>query len=165
MKNSSEEKMMFEPFDHDAAAGQGVSGDKSYLTLPKIAAESVRMLWDEDYYDGPLSGKCLVDSKMYHFRCVDEGVTHWDVENDDKDLSRSDPWRRRYELIELSVEEEAEALRRQDLVLRHVGGWHDHREGPRKWQPTGSHHLFYDEAKNWPPLPPAWALAVAWFEI
>lgn len=157
--------MIFEPFDHDAAAGQGVAEDKHYLTLPKLAAESVRMLWDEDYYDGPLSGKCFIDSKMYHFRCVDEGVVHWDVDNDEEDLSRSDPWRRRYELIELSVDEEAEALRRQALFLRHVGGWHDYREGPMESPPTGNHHLFYDAAKNWPPLPPAVARAVAWFEL
>jgi hypothetical protein len=46
---------------------------KDYLTkLPKIDEKVVRILWHDDYYDGPRNGVLLYQGKTYWFQILED---------------------------------------------------------------------------------------------
>src|SRR5262249_2887200 len=79
-----------------------IPGPKDYLQLPKIDRERVRLLWHDDYYDGPLSGMFLY-----------EGVECWfqDCEWGGPDQE----FYRRFLILRLSPEQHAEEQCWHDL--------------------------------------------------
>ncbi len=80
-----------------------------YFIDDLVEQPDLRMLWHNGYYDGPLSGMCKWDGKLYYF----------DVAYDDEEESELDY--RKYNLYELTQEELEEELRTHRLFETNVG--------------------------------------------
>lgn len=144
---------------------------KEYLALPKIDRSEIQLLWHHDYWDGYLSGFCLYKDRMHFLKCVDEGETFYkDSDCDEVDEERSDPWYRRYTIIELTDEEIAEVTRCHELFRQHVGTHTDYcAESPQHrtigaTKPQSEWHLFYDVSKTWPKLAYNSRAPICWYE-
>ena len=71
-----------------------------YLALPRIDRSSVRLLWSDEFWDGPCSGMLLFRGQQYWFQSIEE--------------NEGDGWFRRFLVVELS-----------DAQLREECSWHD----------------------------------------
>lgn len=159
-------------------AAEGESDDKSYLKLPQVGGDEITLLWDEGYWDGRLSGKCLYLGKMHYFNCVDMGRVVFkkedpgeeDDSNDEIDRERSDPWWRRFSLTPMTDDESMEALRRHELFRKHVGEHCDYSlEEVQKrafgaTKPQSEWPSYFNEKKKWPKEECELRQPEAWYE-
>ena len=76
-------------------------------TFKKIESKDARKLWVAGYYDGPLSGMCLVDGEKCWFdHLVDYPDEHPEFYDEDNDDTWADlPWGRRYLVWKLTPEQ------------------------------------------------------------
>ena len=78
---------------------------KDYLSVPRIPKDSVRLVYHNNYWDGPISGVVKFDGKRYYFDQCDE----------------EENGKRRYVMYELSDEQWKEEDYWHDLFRTHVG--------------------------------------------
>lgn len=97
------------------------------MDKPKIDSKEVLQLWAIDYYDGELSGFCLIASLPYYFSLVDEGVFVWDEKIQKKNEKESASWRRRFEITTLSEADFSTITSFQDNFIGINGGHFDYR--------------------------------------
>ncbi len=118
----------------------GLDGDRSWHICRKVPYEHVRKLWHCDYWDGPLSGICIVDGRRLFFKCVSE------------DVSRN----REFVLLQLSQEQLAEEIQWHELFREHVGTHTDYDENNKretgKMKPQNRWDGFYVPYKKRTPL-------------
>lgn len=137
---------------------------------PKI--EPPKMLFHVGYWDGPLSGLCLVDGTKCWFAMSEEyDGPHPETEQERDDFTP--PWYRRFLVWRLSAEELAEVERRHEKFRRMVGTHCDYTEdGLRGRFALGGEitqatvDRYYAESKLEPVqnLKPADGSIVGWFE-
>lgn len=95
----------------------------------------VRILWDKDWWDGPLSGVARIpDGTQYWYSAL------WDESEDDWAFPRT------LILRELRAEEVDEEWRCHQLFERHVSTMHCHHDGapPERIKPRSEWAKFYD---------------------
>ncbi|HEY8076885.1 MAG TPA: hypothetical protein VIF62_22315 [Labilithrix sp.] len=103
-------------------------------TLPKLTAADVRLLWVDDWYDGPL--EAMVEHQGE--RCL--MVLY------DRPVARSDADEYRWLLVRLTPEQQAEEERWHTLFAQHVGEhWCLHADQPHGFpaDTTRDPQLFY----------------------
>lgn len=99
----------------------------------QIAKEAVRILWTDDFYDGPISGIAEWTGKRYRFKLTDRNVI-----GSGEDLSR------RYWLIALSQQQLRVEEYWQDLFCTHVQTGFDYTGRPKYRAPSSEYHKFYE---------------------
>lgn len=140
-------------FNRDQLVEGGVRGFEAF---------TVRLLYACNYYDGPLSGRCIVDGEEYWFELHKDHEICVPVEDDDDSFVRL----RIFDLIKLTPEQEAQEKYWRDLFERHVGTHWLYDENNKKigeMGPVESHHLFYDEYKDLEPIILTRDQMVGWF--
>lgn len=100
----------------------------SYQNLPKIP--EMRKLYHLGYWDGPLSGMCLVDGQKYFFECIEEWLDNNSYPEDDDDFEA--PWYRRYLLWRLTEEQLTSLEERHAKFQRMVGRHTDYDENGKR---------------------------------
>lgn len=106
----------------------------NYQRFPKLP--EMRMLYHLGYWDGPLSGICLIDGQKYWFECIEEWRDNnkWPDENDPAYEDFEPPWYRRYLIWKLTDDNLAEIEARHQKWQRMVGMHCDYDEnGARKF--------------------------------
>src|SRR5687767_5680056 len=76
--------------------------------VAEVSAPAVRVLWADDFYDGPLSGIAEVGGRRFWFEMIDRSTLG------------HEEGRRRYWLIALSPEQLNDEERWQDLFCTHL---------------------------------------------
>jgi len=134
--------------------------DENYSKLPKVERGEIRILWADDYYDGPLSGMCLFKERMYYYHCVDDIGAH--------EEQAENSWYRRYGLVELTNDEIKEAKARHALFRKYVGTHCDYDESGKGTcgitRPQKGWAGYYDKEKEWPELGYMSREATVWYE-
>lgn len=130
-----------------------------------VAKDEVRWLYYSGFYDGPLSGRVAVATEQVWASRFEE-CQHWD-DSEENENDRVCGWYRRYRLIRLTPEADAEEARRHALFREMVGDhWEIREDGSRaRFDPSlkPDWHGYYDLAKEWPTWEPLGEL-VGWFE-
>jgi hypothetical protein len=126
--------------------------------LPQIARQAVRLLWHDDYWDGPLSGMLLYQGKEYWFQMI--------AENDDPDLVA---FYRRFAVLELTEAQLQEEHKWHTLFQEKVGTHTDYDvAGQRELgalKPQELWHEFYDAYKECTPSTYLENTVIGWMEI
>jgi len=126
-----------------------------YQDLPKLPI--MRKLWHCAYWDGAISGVCLVDNKHCWFECIDQfnNYPENDYEDCESETWNFEPgWYRRFLIVELTQDQFVDIEKRHNKFQRMVGTHTDYDENGHR----GSFHLtdeiteetfnqFYAEAK------------------
>ncbi len=94
---------------------------------------AVRVLWIDDYWDGPLAGIAEFGGRRFRFEMTDRAAV-----GGDEDFSR------RYWLIALSPEQLQEEERWQDLFCANVWTGFDYTGRPEHRAPSSKHAKFYE---------------------
>jgi hypothetical protein len=106
------------------------AGDLSeLLEIPRAA---VRVLWTDDFWDGPLSG------------IAEWGGRRWRFEMTDRSVLGHEDFPRRYWLIALSPEQLAEEVRWQELFCNNVWTGFDYTGRPEHRARASEHAKFYE---------------------
>ncbi len=92
----------------------------------------MRLLWIDDFYDGPIAGIAEVDGARVLFEMIDRG------------LLGSETGPRTFWVIHLDSTQLAEEERWHELFCKFVGTHSDCTERERSLSPASEHHLFYD---------------------
>jgi hypothetical protein len=100
--------------------------------VAELPAAAVRVLWVDDFYDGPLSGIAEWEGRRFRFEMTDRSVLG------------QDDGPRRYWLIALSPEQLKEEERWQDLFCTHVWTGFDYSGRPENRAPASEHSKFYE---------------------
>src|SRR4051812_4011706 len=100
--------------------------------VAEVPAGAVRVLWVDDFYDGPLSG------------IAEWGGRRFRVEMTGRSTLGQEEGARRYWLIALSPEQLKEEERWQDLFCTHVWTGFDYRGRPENRAPASEHSKFYE---------------------
>jgi hypothetical protein len=100
--------------------------------VAEIPAMAVRVLWVDDFYDGPLSGIAEWGGRRFRFDMTDRSA-----------LGQEDG-PRRYWLITLSPEQLKEEERWQNLFCTHVWTGFDYSGRPENRAPASEHSKFYE---------------------
>lgn len=123
---------------------------ENYQKLPQLP--TMRKLWHSNYWDGPLSGMCLIEGQKYWFECVEEWLDNNSYPEDDDDFET--PWYRRFLIWKLTDEQQATIEARHAKFQRMVGTHCDYDENGHR----GNFHYndtitpetfkqFYEESK------------------
>lgn len=99
--------------------------------VAEIPTTAVRILWVDDFWDGPLSGIATWEGHRLRFEMTDRSALHQDGP-------------RRYWLIVLSQEQLQEEERWQDLFCAHVWTGYDYTGRPEHRAPQSEHSKFYE---------------------
>lgn len=118
---------------------------KSYHSIQQVDSSDVKILWAQDFWDGPRSGMLSWRGGEYWFEVIEEST--------DPDLKS---WYRRFAIVQLTDEQHAEHARRHALFVEKVDGGRQPRE---IWD------QYYSVAKTWPRIGLATNHVVAWFQI
>lgn len=140
---------------------------KDYLTkLPQIDEKEVRILWHNDYYDGPRNGVLLYQGKVYWFQIQDDIcdlLPHSDEVNEAEESGYN-----RFLVIELTDEQFQEEKYWNELFRQKVGTHWDYDENgnPIKGELRSGETWkeFYSAAKNRKPLDLSNNAVIGWFE-
>lgn len=100
--------------------------EDKYTSFPKIEKKDFKKLYHLGYYDGALSGVCLVNGEKYYFDCIEEWTDNYYFPPEDDPIYEdfSPPWARRFLIIKLpdnilsSIEERHKKF--QQLVGNHT---------------------------------------------
>lgn len=118
----------------------------NYLDYPK--AESIKLLYANDWWDGPLSGMCQYNNESLYFNYI----------GDVDDLYL-------YIAYRLTPDEFQSEAERHDDFVRYVG---DHycftTDGSNNKRPQSEWHRFYDKYENHHPEYFDESKIVAWFD-
>jgi hypothetical protein len=142
----------------------------SYQKFPQLP--EMKKLWHRAYWDGPLSGLCLVDNQKYWFECIEEWLDNNSYpENDDYDFEP--PWYRRFVIWKLTDKQltviEAQHAKFQRMVGTHTDYDENGNRGYFHYNETITPETFrqyYDEAKLETQLDitPSDAQIIGWYE-
>lgn len=126
------------------------------MKLQKVSIDDIKLLWHNNYYDGMLSGYCILDGKFMYFDLMEQN------ESDDRG------WYRRFYLIDVPEDEEIEVIRRHELFEKYVGthcNYEENRRAKHNVKTQRNWNRYYDIAKNWPSLKHQTdGKKLAWFE-
>lgn len=89
----------------------------NYQKFPQL--KEMRKLWHSGYWDGPLSGMCLIDGQKCWFECIDEWGNHNSYPEDDEEFEQ--PWYRRFLIWKLTDQQQTEIEKRHAKFQRMVG--------------------------------------------
>jgi len=96
--------------------------------MRNLRERSIKPLWVDDYYDGPLSGFCEYRGKRYYYVAQDEDWTYF--------------------LHPLMEETWKSHLSRHEDFGKYVGNHWDCNEEPRRLLPEEEWHKYYDKYKD-----------------
>lgn len=141
----------------------------NYQRFPKLPA--MRKLCHFGYWDGPLSGLCLIDGQRYWYECIEEWLDNNNYPEDDDDFQA--PWYRRFLIWKLTDEQQKYIDERHAKFQRMVGMHTDYDENGQR----GYFHYndtvtpetfkqFYEESKLEKPLDitPTDEQILGWYE-
>jgi hypothetical protein len=107
------------------------------VRLPKIDWHSAKLLWHDDYCDGPTSGLFLYQNKRYWFQVFDKSED-----------SNSPDYFRRFVILELTENQMKEEVHWHELFVEKVGTHTDYDESGKRvigaLKPKENWHEFYD---------------------
>jgi hypothetical protein len=103
------------------------------MAVVEIPRAEVRVLWTDDFYDGPLSGIAEWKGRRYRFEMTDRST-----------LGGDEDTQRRYWVIALSSEQLQEEERWQDLFCANVWTGFDYTGRPEHRAPASQHGKFYE---------------------
>lgn len=138
-----------------ALAAEGVGIDLPWFNED---GEELRLLWHSNYWDGVLSGMCVLNGREHWFECVNQDVL---VDDSDPEFIE---YGRLFAVVLLTDAEIAEEKRRHTLFQTYVGTHCDYTyEGPKRrrtlgamvkdWAKDGpAKNPFYEQQKGWPTL-------------
>lgn len=142
----------------------------TYQTLPQIP--EMKKLYHLGYWDGPLSGMCLVNGEKYFFECIEEWTDNNSYPEDDDDFEA--PWYRRFLLWKLTDEQQAHLDQRHAKFQRMVGTHTDYDESGKRGNFVYNEQItaetvaqFYRESKDepWISMDPASDdMILGWYE-
>ena len=112
--------------------GELAPGDLSEVV--EIPATAVRVLWVDDYYDGPLSGIAEWEGQRFRFEMTDRSTL-----GHEEAVSR-----RRYWLIALTPEQLGKEEKWQKLFCAHVWTGFDYTGRPEHRAPESEHAKYYE---------------------
>jgi hypothetical protein len=139
-----------------------------YRQLPQIDERDVRLLWHNDYYDGPLNGILLYQGKMCWFQIFHALRTDEVRSREDKDGIAWNDHFVRYLLVELSEEQVKEEKYWHELFQKKVSTRSDYDEnGHRKTgevKPKEMWNEFYEPYKMRKPSDLSNNLVLGWFQ-
>lgn len=92
----------------------------------------MRLLWIDDFYDGPIAGMAEIDGKRVLFEMID------------RELLGAETGPRSFWLIQLDSNQLAEEERRHELFCKFVGTHFDYTGRDPIAVPAGEHHNFYE---------------------
>jgi hypothetical protein len=122
-----------------------LSEQQNYFLLPKIDQTELKILWVDDYWDGPKSGLLEYQCHKYWFQ-----ICH---ENEDPELTN---YYRHFLIIDLSDEQlkEEEYWHKlfREKVGHHMDGWGINKESLKTLKPQEKRAEFYDAYKAREPL-------------
>jgi hypothetical protein len=104
-----------------------------FSAIAEIPRAAVRVLWTDDFWDGPPSGIAEWEGRRYRFEMKDRSTLGLDEEP-----------RRRYWLIALSSEQLREEERWQDLFCANVWTGFDYTGRLEHCAPPSEHGKFYE---------------------
>ena len=119
----------------------------------RIDAAMVRLLWAEDWFDGPLCGMAEVSGEGCWFQFVEEA-----------DDERADGWYRRYWLIRLSPEEVADEEYWHGEFTKYVNSRYDFTRSDNVVHPQSEWPKFYDRAASRTPRDLGGNPVIGWHE-
>lgn len=100
---------------------------ETYQSFPKLP--EWRKLWHGNYWDGPLSGMCLVNGERYWYECIEEYHDNNPYPSEEEyDAGWEAPWYRRYLIWKLTDEQQAIIDARHEKFQRMVGTHCDYDE-------------------------------------
>lgn len=115
----------------------------SFTDFGEIPREEIRLVWAEDFFDGPIAGLALFDGQLCRFDLAEES-----------DTPERDGWFRRYWVLGLSESQRSAARRWHSLFQTHVGKHFDY---DADWnrdvsaiRPREEWDKFYSEFKKQP---------------
>jgi hypothetical protein len=142
----------------------------NYQQFPQLP--EMKKLCHFNYWDGPLSGLCLINGNKYWYECVEEWLDNNRYPDDDDDFEP--PWYRRYLIWKLTDEQLAAIEARHAKFQRMVGTHTDYSEDGKE---RGRFHYnetvtpetfkqFYEEAKLEKPIDitPNASQIIGWWE-
>lgn len=134
-----------------------MNGPNDYLRAPRIERADVRLLWHDDFWDGPLSGMLMHRGQECWFQMI--------AENEDE----APGWYRRFAVLQLSPEQHAEEHRWHMHFQRCVGGHCDYQEDGSRPVGTARHREqwaeFYDAYQQRAPRDFSACEVIGWFEL
>jgi hypothetical protein len=133
-----------------------IAGPDDCLRAPRIDYANLRLLWHDDYWDGPRSGMLLYHGEECWFEVVAES-------EDDAAV-----WYRRFAVLRLSPEQHAEESRWHELFRRCVGHHTDYDQSGQlpvgALQPRERWAEFYDAYRQRVPPDFSGCEVIGWFE-
>jgi len=81
--------------------------------MKEFERENIELLWEDDRWDGPLSGVCKIEDREYYFKLYDEHEVFWEDEDRiDEEIFDRVRWFLVYELTpeEMKIEHEQHKL-------------------------------------------------------
>lgn len=130
----------------------------------KLEPKEIQLLWDDDYYDGPISGVCMVQGEKCYYRMFnfDEYVAFQDGRIDDFTSFK-------YVIIALTKEQLVEEEKWHQLFREKVGLHTDYNEfgerGSSKIRPPELRDEFYRRYKERAFPDYSKSPIIGWFEI
>ncbi len=142
----------------------------SYQKFPQLP--TMKKLCHFGYWDGPLSGLCLIDGQKYWYECIEEWLDNNSYPEDDDDFES--PWYRRFLIWKLTDEQLAAIETRHAKFQRMVGMHTDYNEEGKRpnfhYNETITPETvaqFYAESKNETPInldPISDEMILGWYE-
>lgn len=126
--------------------------DVSLAPSERLDADEFRLLWVDDWYDGPLAGMVARGGERFYLVVHDRGV-----------LGTDQPWR--WVALRLSPAALDEQLEQHALFAHHVGEhWCSHEARDPEIEGERSPGAFYAQQATRPSLTRADAEVVGWFD-
>lgn len=126
-----------------------LAGQPDLAKVNKLDPQELRLLWMDDYYDGPLSGAVLFAGKLRWFAFCAEVDQH-----------------RRYAVYDLSEAEVADEQHWHDLFVEHVGDHWTCKDGATGTvKPVSEHAKFYEAYAKHAPVDYSRNPVLGWFEL
>jgi hypothetical protein len=133
-----------------------ITGTADYQRTPRIDRAEVRMLWHDEFWDGPMSGMLIHQDRECWFQMV--------AESEDE----ASGWYRWFAVLVLSPEQHAEEQQWHELFRECVGGHSDYPESGRRpagdVRPREQWSGFYDLYRQRVPRDFSRCEVVGWFE-
>lgn len=105
--------------------------------------DKIKIIWETDRYDGPLSGVCEFEGSRHYFNIIDE------MDKNNKDKENLFGCRLRlFGIYKLTESEMSSVIYWHNEFRKYVGTHTDYTETKGKVHPQSSHHKFYDAYKK-----------------
>jgi hypothetical protein len=102
------------------------------INYKQINLNEIKVLWDNDWYDGPLCGILLYDNNKYYY--------HVDQENNSL-VDKS--WYRLFFIYKLTPEQVIKEEERQKCFRENVNSYHDYTVEDKLVQPQEKWSIYY----------------------